>query len=175
MRAIVGSQVVDDDRLSTLFCEAEAIVNSRPLTPASEDPSDLQALTPDQLLRQGGCHDLPLCGPEEENSHRRRWKHAQYLANQFWKRWLGEYLPALRQRRRELEPRQNLQDGDMVIVADAQTPRKLWRLGRILETKPGTDGLVRHVTIQTEKGVMRRPINKLCPLELHLPQPSTSE
>ena len=175
MRAIVGGQVVDDDRLSTLFCEAEAIVNSRPLTPVSEDPNDLQALTPNQLLRQGGCPDLPLGGPEEEETnYRKRWKHAQYLANQFWKRWLGEYLPALRQRRRELEPRRNLQVGEMVIVADPQTPRRLWSLGRILETSTSSDGLVRQVTVQTAKGEMRRPINKLCPLELHLPPPGTS-
>ena len=41
---------MDDERLETIFCEVEAIVNGRPLTPVSDDPKYLEALTPDHLL-----------------------------------------------------------------------------------------------------------------------------
>lgn len=64
LRAIVGSQVVDEERLQTLFCEVEAVINGRPITPASEDPNDLEALTPSHLLQVGACTHLPLGGPD---------------------------------------------------------------------------------------------------------------
>jgi len=44
--------------LSTLLCQIEACVNSRPMTPLSSDPSDLEALTPAHILI-GGPMFLP--------------------------------------------------------------------------------------------------------------------
>ncbi|XP_042217353.1 uncharacterized protein LOC121862964 [Homarus americanus] len=50
LQAIVGSQVLDDERLQTLFCEVEAIVNERPITLAPNTPNEPKALTPADLL-----------------------------------------------------------------------------------------------------------------------------
>ncbi|XP_042228977.1 uncharacterized protein LOC121871003 [Homarus americanus] len=53
LQAIVGSQVLDDERLQTLFCEVEAIVNERPITPVPNTPNEPKALTPADLLHLG--------------------------------------------------------------------------------------------------------------------------
>ena len=52
--ALTKEQVLDDECLQTLLCEAESIINGRPLTKVSDDPNDLEPLTPNLplLLRQ---------------------------------------------------------------------------------------------------------------------------
>ena len=47
-----------DERLSTLFGEAESIVNGRPLTVSSDDPNDESPLTPNHFLFLRGGPDL---------------------------------------------------------------------------------------------------------------------
>ena len=45
LKTIVGDQLLNDFELRTLFTEAEALMNSRPLTPGLCDPQDLESLT----------------------------------------------------------------------------------------------------------------------------------
>ena len=58
--AIVGTAVLDHERLVTLMCEVESIINNRPLTPVSNDPNDLKPITPNDLLLLGKTLTLPL-------------------------------------------------------------------------------------------------------------------
>lgn len=50
LNSIVRQQSLDDEGLLTVMCEVESIINNRPLTLASDDPSDLDVLTPNHLL-----------------------------------------------------------------------------------------------------------------------------
>ena len=50
--ALMKEQPLDDEGLTTLMCEVESIVNGRPITKSSDDPSDSEALTPSHLLLQ---------------------------------------------------------------------------------------------------------------------------
>ena len=99
------------------------------------------------------------------DTYRRRWKHAQYIADQFWKRWVKVYLPTLRQRRGPSGTRRNYRPGDIVLVTGQTLPRSQWTLGRILEVMPGEDGVVRSVRVKTKNAVLTRPTSKLCWLE----------
>ena len=95
---ITKEQVLTDESLATLMCEAEAIVNSRPITTVSDDVRDLEALTPSQLILLRNGSRLPPGEFHTKDVYRRRWRQVQYLANIFWKRWTKEYLPLLQER-----------------------------------------------------------------------------
>ena len=61
--------------------------------------------------------------------------------------------------------RRNLQKGDVVLVIEPHATRREWLLGRITETYPGADGLVRVVKVRYGGREYLRPISRLCPLE----------
>ena len=165
LNAILRDQVLDDERLSTVFCEVESIVNNRPLTPVSDDPKDLKPLTPNDLLQLGKGLKTSPGTFRKDDMYGRRWRHVQYLADQFWKRWVREYLPTLQLRQKWLETKKNVQTDDIVLVMDENLPRNNWPLGRIVKTFPGKDGLVRSVEVKTAVNTLVRPIDKLCLLE----------
>ena len=165
MNAIMKDQVLDDERLETIFCEVEGIVNSRPLTPVSDDPKDEGPLTPNHILL---LRPVPtLCpGPfVKTDTYGRRWRHVQFLADCFWRRWLREYLPLLQHRQKWKDQVRNIAVDDVVLIQDENTPRKDWPLGRVIETKTSTDGLVRSATVKTRWTTLIRPIHKLVLLE----------
>jgi len=49
----VGTAVLTFDELRTLVCHISAVINSRPLVPISENPADLDVLTPSHFINGG--------------------------------------------------------------------------------------------------------------------------
>ena len=165
MRSLLSDQLVDDQTLLTLLAEVEKILNDRPLTRQTDDVNDLQPLTPSMLLLMRSNHCYP---PGEFTAHDRynkRWRHAHYLANVFWKRWRKEYLPILQERQKWLSPRRNLKSGDLVLIVDENASRGQWHKGIVEETMPDRFGIVRRVTVRTATSRLHRDVRKLCLLE----------
>ena len=111
----------------------ESVINNRPLTKLTDDPSDLNPLTPNHLLilREGG--NLPSGRFKTEDMYHRRWRHVQHIANQFWRKWIKTYLPELQRRVKWTEKKTNLTVGDLVLILDENTPRNLWPLALVKE------------------------------------------
>ena len=88
-------------------------------------------------------------------------KQIQYLSNLFSTRWKREYLLLLQRRSKWLRPLPNLCVADVVVLVDDEAQRCHWRLGRIVEVFPSSDGLVRSARVRTNRGVIDRPVTKL--------------
>ena len=81
------------------------MLNDRPLTPSSDDPNDLEALTPNHLLLFKGKPILPPgLFDKHETYGRRRWKQVEYISDLFRKCWAKEYLPIVQQRQNVTDP-----------------------------------------------------------------------
>ena len=154
-----------DEVLGTIFCEVEAIVNSRPITKVSDRNDDLAALTPSHLLllREG-----PTAPPgvfKQSDMYKRRWRYVQHICNEFWKRWLKDYLTELQRRSKWHKVSENVKVGDLVLLLGENTPRCLWPMAIVTSVKVGDDGLVRSVSVRTRASELIRPIHKIVLLE----------
>lgn len=128
-------QSLDEVGLHIVLCEAEAILNSRPISKASTDPNDLEALTPNYLLLLKTTPSLPPGQFDKDDIYaRRRWRQIQYMSDLFWKRWIKEYLPQLQERQKWSNIRRNFTTGDIVVILDESAPRNTWLTGKIAET-----------------------------------------
>lgn len=131
----------------------EAIFSNRPIITTSSGPSDLEPLTPIHILLQNSQPVLPPGKFSKDDSYsRRRWKQIQYLADLFWKSWTQEYLTLMQERQKWSNVKKNFNPGDIVVTVDPTSPRSSWPLGRILETRPDSKGLVSSVKIKTKTG-----------------------
>lgn len=90
MRKILHSIRLTYDEMGTIVAEIEAILNSRPLTPMSSNPDDLQPLTAGHFLIGAPmtCIDDRRIPDKPKTRH---WYQLVELRNQFWERWSKEY------------------------------------------------------------------------------------
>ncbi|XP_043212074.1 uncharacterized protein LOC122376326 [Amphibalanus amphitrite] len=159
---LLQQKTLEDECLSTFMCEVEAILNGRPLTPVSDDPRDLEALTPNHLLIYRSAQPLPPgIFSEADSFSRKRWKLVQYLATEFWRRWKKEYVSSLQVRQKWIQPQRNLRENDMVLLVDADSSRNEWKMGRVINVYPDAKGNVRVAEVRTSTSILRRPISKL--------------
>ena len=73
---------------------------------------------------------------------------------------VSEYTDIIRRFTKWQHPSCNLQIGDVLLQKDPLIQTK-WPLGRIVNTYPGKDGLVRVVMVKTNRGVYKRPVAKI--------------
>ncbi|XP_068143524.1 uncharacterized protein [Drosophila tropicalis] len=150
------------EEFSTLLAKVEACLNSRPISPMSEDPTDSLALTPGHFLVGGPL--LSVTEPEIKDqvpSIINRWQRLKAVSQRFCTRWKDEYLKELHKRNKWRFPSTNLEVGDLVVLKDDNLPFNEWRLGRIHQAYPGSDGNVRVVELRTARGIVKRPVAKL--------------
>lgn len=171
LKRVVGNASLTFEEFSTLLTQVEAILNSRPLTPLSSDPSDLEPLTPSHFLIGRAMMSVPdsdvTLVPQSRLS---RFQRIQELCQHFWKRWSREYVGELQQRTKWRQHHSELNMDSLVLLKDDNLPPVKWRLGRIVELHPGKDGVNRVASVRTANGIFRRSFAKICPLPIDATQ-----
>ncbi|CAK9827829.1 hypothetical protein ANTRET_LOCUS5477 [Anthophora retusa] len=165
---VLGNTLLTYEAFNTCIIEIEAILNSRPITPLSSDPTDYTALTPGHFLIGDAMTNLPERDFSAVNTGRLAlWQHLQQIKQHFWARWHKEYWNELTIRQKWHRVNEaDIQEGLLVIIKKDNLPSFHWPLGRILEKHPGKDGITRVVTIKTASGIYKRPLKKLAPLPI---------
>ncbi|KAK0141236.1 hypothetical protein N1851_021750 [Merluccius polli] len=143
-------RTLDSSSLRTFMYEAMAIVNSRPLTSEHlNDPLAPEPLTPNHILTMKSEIIAPPPGEFSRNDLylKKRWKRVQFLANEFWTRWKKEYLLNLQQRSKWNKNRRDTKVNDIVLLQNDLAPRNDWKIAKVVEVFPGSDGRVRKVKL----------------------------
>lgn len=162
LRRVVGKNVLCPDELLTVVTQIEACLNSRPITPVSNDHRDLEALTPGHFLIQRPLTAIPEPSLAEIPDNRlSKWQRVQQFSQAIWKRWSNDYLSDLQNRNKWTSRRDNLHVGTMVLLKEDNLPPLKWSLGRVTDIHPGADGQIRVVTVQTQHGSYKRGVQKI--------------
>ena len=176
LKKVLGNARINFDEMLTLLFEIEMVINNRPLTFIYEDPGSVP-LTPNHLLF-GRNLNIQASDCDNENNEvieidlHKRHKAVSFILNCYIKRWKHEYLTELREfhksKKGASEPLISV--GDVVIIHDENKVRSLWPVGIVENIIPSNDGAIRGVSVRhiTESGrsnVIKRPVNKLYPLE----------
>ena len=149
-------QVVTDEVLNTLMTEVESILNSKPLVPVTFNP-DNELLTPNHLLLHvlRGSVNLPPGLFDKRDSYvQLRWTQTQFLADEFWRRWVRKFLPNITYHQKWQQKHQNLKLEDIVLVVDDSLPHSKWTIGRVVETFTDKHKLVQTVNVKTNTTVL---------------------
>ncbi|XP_062713467.1 uncharacterized protein LOC134290362 [Aedes albopictus] len=167
LMVVCSSRIPSDEVFRNLLIEVENTVNSRPLSHVPIDEDSAPALTPNHFLLGSSNGTKPLSQLDDSGAHlRQNWITSQCLANQFWKRWITDYLPEITRRTKWFHRSKPIAIGDVVVIADPKMPRNCWPKGKIIGTKVSTDGQVRSATVRISNGVYDRPVTKLAVLDV---------
>lgn len=164
LKRVIGDQRLTYEELTTLLCQIEACLNSRPLCTVSENAEEINCLTPGHFLTGTSLMTIPE--PDMDKTYRlnTRWQIVQQLSKDFWKKWSQEYLQQLQARLKWKRQNTGIKKNDIVCIKDERLPAGKWALGRVADLHPGKDGHTRVVTLKTAKGETKRPITKLVSL-----------
>ena len=168
LRRVIGDMRLLYEELYTVLTQVEACLNSRPLTPISNDPNDLTPLTPGHFLIGDSLMAVPQHDLRDTPQNRlTRYGHLQFMFQHFWQRWQNEYLGQLQKRNKWVQSKDpQLVPGAMVIVRDDNLPPLKWRLGRIEKIHPGKDNVNRVVSVKVSDSTITRSVAKICPLPI---------
>lgn len=168
LRRIMGNAHLPFEELSTILTQIEAVLNSRPISPLSTDPTDPLPLTPAHFLigrpLTSHARDDVTSTPAQRLP---RFDRMEQIRQHFWQRWSKEYISELQLRTKWKFNKDDIKIDQIVIIKEDNMPPLKWRLGRIVKVYPGKDGVSRVAYIRTQTGDITRAFNKICPLPVN--------
>ena len=178
LRKSLGKSKMDEQQLSTILVETEAVINSMPLVYVENDINS-KALSPADFitLNHGvGTPNIELnYNPVETLSDEllQQWEKGQERLDQFWDIWMTEYLQTLRERHtlmmksRKGEIQRIPKVGEVMIVKEEGIPRGSWMIATVQSLiKSEIDNVPRVAAIMSSSGrIFKRPFKLLFPLE----------
>ncbi|GJQ79279.1 hypothetical protein Trydic_g5522 [Trypoxylus dichotomus] len=150
-KRIIGNSLLAYEELHIISVQIESILNSRPLTPMSEDVRDLSVLTPGHFLIEDSLRSNSEPNLEGlKMTHLSRWQQLQRRTK--WSQQSGD----------------NLRIGQLVLVREDNVPLLVWSMGRVTTLCPEEDGIALVAVIKTSRGEVKRPANRLCVLPMNI-------
>ena len=185
LRKSIGRKCLTSLQLQTFLAETEAVLNSRPLVYVGDELNDGITITPSHFLSQITKTGTPTIenGEEIDDPNYEQyqpsskeillntWKKGQRFLESFWKTWKNDYLLSLRERSKvkldhpRIQAKRVPKPGDVIQIKE-DLPRGSWKIGKIVEMIPSSDGNIRAAKVLLPtRNIINRPMNLLYPLE----------
>ncbi|XP_025836570.1 uncharacterized protein LOC112906526 [Agrilus planipennis] len=171
LKRVVGNTKLTFEEFYTLLTQIEAVLNSRPLSPLSNDPTELEPLTPAHFLIGRKLTAMPEPSLLDiKESRLNKFQHIQKMQQDFWKRWSKEYVHQLQTRSKWKETQQcSIKSGVLVLIKEDNLPPLKWQLGRVVDVHPGSDDVIRVVSVKVSNGkILKRAVTKICVLPMDM-------
>lgn len=167
LNLIKPNRTPTDELLRNLLTEIEFVINSRPLTELPIENDEASPLTPNHfLIGSSNGSKPPIAFNDSAVSVTYSRTMSMICADQFWRRWVAEYLPTLTKRTKWFQPVKPLEIGNIVVVVDEKLPRNCWPKGRIIGVTRSKDGQVRRASVQTAGGIFERSAANMAVIEV---------
>ena len=126
-------------------------------------------LTPAHFIMQRPAVAMPDLAPDGKGvTLARRFEAQKQIIAAFWKIH-KPYLQSLANRAKWYSIKENLKVHDLVLLLEDNNANPLsWKVGLVIKTYPGKDGLVRVVDVRTATGTYKRGVQKLSKLPVNL-------
>ena len=160
LRRVVGKQIFSYEEFLTIINQVEAALNSRPISPLSNDPNDPLALTPGHFLIGDTLMSMPSGAPSK-SSPVQRFRLVKKIQEDFWKSWKRDYLTELQIRKKWFVNGPEVHVGDLVLLAEDNEAPLHWKTGRVIEIYSGNDDITRVCKVKTASSTLIRPVVKL--------------
>ena len=155
LKRIIGHERLTFEELTTITCNVESFLNSRPLGPVtSHDLDGLSPLTPSHFLIGRAARAYPQAEAGKQPTVLQRWNICKKASQDFWDRWSREYLQHLQKATKWHKVNRNFSVGDLVMLTDGQQFKCQWSMAKIIKVYPGSDGYVRAVDVQLEHVIL---------------------
>ena len=159
LKRIVGQERLTFEELTTVCCQIESFLNSRPLGPiTSHNEEGRSPLTPSHFLIGRAARAFPREPVTGKPTTLERWNICEKATQDFWDRWSQEYLQQLQKATKWHHKERNFQVNDLVMLTDGNQFKAQWSMAKVVKVYPGRDGLVRAVDVQLETKVIPKTI-----------------
>lgn len=169
LKRVVGNTQLNYEDFLTVLVQIESVLNSRPLSSLSTDPSDLNPLTPGHFLIGRPLNALPEKSYSSVNENRlNKFQRIQKIVQHFWKRWSLEVVPEMQKRTKWFSHLPDLLKKDsLVLIKEENVPPLQWSLARVLVVHRSSDNIVRQATLKTISGAtVKRSVHNMCVLPM---------
>ncbi|GFW49835.1 integrase catalytic domain-containing protein [Trichonephila clavipes] len=173
LRKTLGRSSLTTEQLLTVLTEIEGMINSRPITYVGSETEEPIPLTPAHFIIEKRITSLPPVRLRLDSNLSSRkclikaFNYREKLMRSFWSRWKNEnLLNLISVHPSTLKNASEFKINDVVLIKDDQLPRNFWKLGKILELFPGTDGKVRACKIKIDSYIIKHPVQLLYNLEI---------
>ena len=133
LKRIFGLANLTLEEMNTVMAQIEAVLNSRPLTAMTQDPSDLSVLTPGHFLIGRPLTAVPEPSLDHIKTNRlTKYQRLHQLSRHFWDRWHSEYLVQLQQRHKWKDGATTIQVGTLASyqsIREENVSPLQWKLG----------------------------------------------